>query len=155
MHKSIVWFHCKIVKGYGIASGIALDTPYPYGSIEMQEPFFLELGLDISIYWKATLNLSFFPYNVDLKLPDYFFRNIKWTNLHPPEDFSFWNIYIRGIKSDQTIKTGLLYRPDPKTKLLHHHSASIVEVITDKIDINYGDTIQLGVNKNCIKLYRP
>ncbi len=47
-----------VVEGYGVASGMSEDSPYPEGTITTQLPFFQELGLDFSSFYPATLNVS-------------------------------------------------------------------------------------------------
>ncbi|MDJ0715727.1 MAG: VWA domain-containing protein [Prochloraceae cyanobacterium] len=44
--------------GHKVASGQASNSPYPRGTIEMQTPFFKKLGLNLTEYFKGTLNLS-------------------------------------------------------------------------------------------------
>ena len=68
----------KLIKGYGVASGGASDSPYGKGSIELQQPYFKSLGLDLSGYFKGTLNLDISPYRFEILAPDYHFEAINW-----------------------------------------------------------------------------
>ena len=92
---SLSWHVVVLLEGHGVASGQALDpvhlkrSPYPKGTIAMQLPVFAALGLDLSPFWPGTLNLSFSPVELQLRNPDYFFQDLKWTHLHPPETFRF------------------------------------------------------------------
>ena len=80
-----------VVKGYRIASGLNRKSPYPYGSIKMQLPYFRNLGLDLYEYYPATINVSIFPKKFVPDNPDYKFSKVKWCGNQPPEDFSFIN----------------------------------------------------------------
>ncbi len=42
-----------IERGHQVASGMASDSPYPKGTIEMQTPFFQNLGLDLSAFFSV------------------------------------------------------------------------------------------------------
>ena len=79
----------RVVKGYRVASGISQNSPYPSGSISMQLPFFRKLGLNLYGLYPATLNISIFPEKFALINPEYTFRDVKWSENHPAEDFSF------------------------------------------------------------------
>ncbi|PSN13223.1 hypothetical protein C7271_22730, partial [filamentous cyanobacterium CCP5] len=80
--------------GHQVASGSALDSPYPVGTIEMQMPFFQALGLDLSGYFPGTLNVSISPRTFQLIKPEFTFRQVEWTDRHPPEDFSFSQCWV-------------------------------------------------------------
>ena len=58
----------------------------------MQTPVFEQSGIDLSDCWPGTINLSFAPLELRLKDPDHCFQQLHWTDLHPPETFSFWRI---------------------------------------------------------------
>ncbi|WP_353616579.1 hypothetical protein [Synechococcus sp. A15-24] len=78
-----------------MASGRSTTSPYPEGTIAMQQPLFAQLGLDLSDCWPGTLNLSVAPLEVQLRDPDHTFPHLYWTDLHPPETFSFWRITLQ------------------------------------------------------------
>lgn len=140
-----------IVKsGHKIASGEADNSPYPKGSIEMQTPFFKELGLDLGIYYPGTLNISIAPNSFVMKSPEFTFRNVNWAPGFPSEDFSFSRCYI---DSGNTWHEGLVYYPHPETKIGHFHNASLLEIISSRIPgINYGNRVRVKLNIKEIKL---
>src|SRR5512140_2352625 len=84
-----VWIHVNgiLAQGYRVASGPSAD--YPYGSLERQRPIFKSRGLDLDRYFNGTLNIDIRPYAFRLEHPEYTFRQVEWTDLHPPEHFSF------------------------------------------------------------------
>ena len=132
----------RLVKGYQVASGQSKDSPYPAGSIKMQAPIFAELGVDLSDFYLATLNLDIGPSVFAMKRPKYELKQVNWTELCQPEDFSLspCQITYQGKKY-----RGLIYYPHPETKPQHFHSNSVVEVIAEFIpDIKYGDSVILS-----------
>lgn len=133
-----------VQQGHQIASGRASDRPYPQGSIEMQIPYFKALGLDLSSMFRGTLNVSIHPYQFVVQHPAYTFRQVRWTEAHPPEDFSFspCQLYFR----DRSYN-GFIYYPHPETKRTHFQAPSILEILAPPIsEIRYGDALELGVN---------
>ena len=50
-----------VVAGHGVASGRAADSPFAAGTIELQAPHFAALGLDLSPFVMATVNLDLAP----------------------------------------------------------------------------------------------
>jgi hypothetical protein len=74
-------------KGYGVASGHSQE--YPYGSLERQFPIFKARGLDLGGCFLGTLNIDIRPLVFQLVKPEFTFRDVSWTELHPPEHFSF------------------------------------------------------------------
>ncbi|TVQ22999.1 MAG: hypothetical protein EA367_02945 [Leptolyngbya sp. DLM2.Bin15] len=145
--------HCKkvdgiIACGHKVASGSASDSPYPRGTIEMQAPFFEKLGLDLTNFFKGTLNVSISPSTFRLARPEFTFRGIEWTDRHPPEDFSFsrCRILFKDAKHD-----GLIYYPHPETKKRHFQNPSIIEIIAPLIpEIEYG--CRIGVEYNPLEI---
>lgn len=132
-----------VQQGHQIASGRSSDRPYPQGSIEMQIPHFKALGLDLSSLFKGTLNVSIYPYQFTLKKPAYTFRQVHWTDAHPPEDFSFSPCQI----SFQACHySGFIYYPHPETKQTHFQAPSVLEILAPPLpNICYGDAIELGI----------
>lgn len=130
--------------GHQVASGAAADSPYPSGTIEMQTPFFESLGLDLTEYFKGTINISISPRTFQLTKPELTFRQIEWTDRHPPEDFSFsrCRILFQG-----SIYDGWLYYPHPETKKRNFQNPSILEIIASPIpNIKYGDKVKIEYN---------
>ena len=134
-----------IIKGHGVASGMAKDSPYPQGTIEMQTPFFQQLGLDISCFFPGTLNIKISPYKFKLYNPQYTFETVQWNPHSPAETFSF---SFCQVVYKQTNYTGLIYYPHPETKIGHFQDKFILEVISLPIpNIDYGDRIELAINR--------
>lgn len=139
-----------IQAGYRVASGNTESSPYPKGTIEMQTPFFKELGLDLSAFFPGTLNINISPNEFELISPQYTFRNVRWAEGFPPEDFSFTPCQI--IYQNQSFES-LVYYPHPETKIGHFQNPSIVEVIAPLIpDMKYGDRITLRISTDEIRI---
>ena len=51
----------KVVPGYGVASGKSEDGRFPDGTLNLQIPFFNKLGLNLSHFYRGTLNLDLSP----------------------------------------------------------------------------------------------
>lgn len=140
-----------IKKGHQVASGTAKDSPYPKGTIEMQTPSFKELGLDISRFFRGTLNINIRPYKFKLINPQYTFETVKWNPNSPSETFSFSYCQVIYRKAKHT---GLLYYPHPETKPTHFQDDSTLEILTHSLDgIEYGQSIQLKLNPNEIDIF--
>ena len=140
-----------IVKpGHQVASGRAENSPYRRGTIEMQLPFFQDLGLDLSSYFLGTLNISLSPHTFKLINPKYTFKEVKWHPDYTAETFSFSPC---GIVYQNTSYKGLIYYPHPETKIGHFQDNCILEAIAPKIpQIDYGDRIMLKINPEEIKI---
>jgi hypothetical protein len=141
LRKELTLLSGIVVEGHRVASGPSKD--YPYGSLERQKPFFKTGGLDLDRFFAGTLNISIAPLRFKIINPAYTFRRIAWTDLHPPEDFSFSPCKIRFFSKEYE---GYIYFPYPETKIRHFQNPSLIEVITEKIPgIGYGDRIDLLV----------
>lgn len=130
-----------LVQGYRVASGPSKD--YPYGALDRQRPIFAARGLDLSGYFNGTLNIDISPRTFKLIKPEFTFHNVEWTDLHPPEHFSFsrCRIIFRDIEYD-----GWVYYPHPETKLRHFQNPSLLEAIAMEIPgINYRDELDVLV----------
>lgn len=139
-----------VVRGHGVASGQAPDSPYPRGTIELQLPFFRALGLDLSPYFPATLNVSIAPLTFQMRAPEYTFRHVAWTDRHPPEHFSFSR--CRVTFNDHRY-AGWVYYPHPETKQRHFQNPSLLEIIAPRIpDLDYGAKVVVAVNPREIAL---
>lgn len=139
-----------IVRGYRVASGPSKD--YPYGALERQKPIFKSRGLNLDGYFNGTLNIDIRPYAFQLMKPEYTFYNVEWTNLHPPEHFSFsrCKVIYQNIEYD-----GWIYYPHPETKRRNFQDPSLLEVIAFPIpEIQYGDEVQVSVNLDEIMMIR-
>ena len=139
-----------IKPGHQVASGLAKDSPYDRGTLEMQLPFFKDLGLDLSCYFLGTLNISISPYIFTVKQPQYTFKNVKWHPNYAAETFSFSACQVI---YQQVNYRGFIYYPHPETKIGHFQDDSILEVITYPIpNINYGDRVHLEINSQEIEI---
>jgi hypothetical protein len=131
-----------IVQGYRVASGPSKD--YPYGALDRQRPIFKSRGLDLGSFFNGTLNIDNRPHTFKLIKPEYTFQHVEWTDLHPPEHFSFSHCKV--INKDIEYE-GWVYYPHPETKLRHFHDPSLLEVIAYPIpEIKYGDEVLVKVN---------
>ncbi len=133
-----------LVRGHQVASRPSKD--YPYSSLEKQKPYFKSFGLDLYEYFNGTLNISIAPLTVEMTAPELTFPLVQWTDLHPPETFSFsrCKVIFREVEY-----SGWVYYPHPETKKNHFQNASLVEVITYEIPgIQYGDVLDVEVNSS-------
>ena len=134
--------HGTLVQGYRVASGPSRD--YPYGALDGQRPFFKVRGLDLEPYFNGTLNIDIRPNTFKLVKPEFTFQYVEWTDLHPPEHFSFSR--CRVIYKDIEYE-GWVYYPHPETKIRHFQDPSLLEVIAVPIpDIKYGDELDVLLN---------
>ena len=82
--------------------------------------------------------------------PEFTFHYVEWTDLHPPEHFSFsrCKVIFKGVEYD-----GWVYYPHPETKLRHFQNPSLLEVIAMPIPgIQYGDEVDVLVNDQEISI---
>ncbi|MBI5950632.1 MAG: hypothetical protein HY865_03145 [Chloroflexi bacterium] len=131
-----------LVQGHQVAS--RPSAAYPYSSLEKQKPYFKELGLDLYPYFTGTLNVSIAPLEFEMTRPELTFPLVEWTNLHPPETFSFsrCRVWFKGKSYE-----GWVYYPHPETKKTHFQNPSLVEVIAHEVEgIQYGDALELELN---------
>ena len=137
-------------KGYGVASGPSPD--YPYGALDRQIPIFQERGLDLSAFFHGTLNVDIRPFAFEIVKPEFTFRDVRWTDLHPPEDFSFSQCRVQFAGM---LRAGWAYCPHPETKRRHFQDPSLLEIVTEWIpDIHHEDELQLFVRPERILLRR-
>jgi hypothetical protein len=141
----------RLVQGHRVASGPSKD--YPYGSLDRQRPIFKARGLDLEEYFNGTLNVDIHPYVFTVERPEYTFHHVEWTDLHPPEHFSFsrCKVIYRDTEYD-----GWVYYPHPETKERNFQNPSLVEVIAKPIPgIHYWDNLQIALNLEEIKIHKP
>jgi hypothetical protein len=151
MSQHWISIHGIVVEGYRVASGPSKD--YPYGALDRQRPIFKARGLDLDGYFNGTLNIDISPFTFTMEKPEFTFHGVEWTDLHPPEHFSFSHckVIYKEIEYD-----GWVYYPHPETKLRHFQNPSLLEVITKPISgIAYGDELDVMVNSNEIKVSTP
>lgn len=117
--------HGRLRKGYGVASGQARSSPYPEGSIVIQTPHFLRLGLDIRRFFPGTLNVSIAPYVYRMRRPRWTFPHVEWyERLRETFSFSPCRLVV-----DQGAIEGLVYYPHPETKPDHFQDDSTLEIL--------------------------
>jgi hypothetical protein len=138
------WTHLTgiLIRGHQVAS--RPSTAYPYSSLEKQKPHFKDRGLDLSPYFNGTLNISIAPLEFEMTKPEFTFPLVEWTDLHPPETFSFsrCRVWFKGKSYE-----GWVYYPHPETKKTHFQNPSLVEVITYEVaNLKYGDMLEIEVN---------
>lgn len=147
------WIRIKgIVKpGHRVASGQSGDPRFPNGTIAMQKAYFQERGLNLDAYYLGTMNVSIAPHQYEIKQAKYTFRQVKWSNNEPAEDFSFFD--CRLIRADGLI-SAYIYYPHPDTKPEHFQSPNILEIISPLIaDVRYGSDLMLEVNPSQMLIY--
>jgi hypothetical protein len=143
--------HGVIVQGYRVASGPSKD--YPYGALDRQRPHFAKHGLDLSTYFNGTLNIDISPLTFQMFKPEFTFLSVEWTDLHPPEHFSF--SHCRVIFNSEEYD-GWVYYPHPETKLRHFQNPSLLEVIAMPIpELQYGDKVDVMININEVVISKP
>jgi hypothetical protein len=129
-------------KGYGVASGHSQE--YPYGSLERQFPIFKARGLDLDGCFLGTLNIDIRPLVFELVKPEFTFRDVTWTDLHPPEHFSFSRCEVA---SSGVRYPGWIYYPHPETKRRNFQDASLLEVVAARVpDLSPGDMLDVYIN---------
>jgi hypothetical protein len=137
-----------LMRGHQVASRPSKD--YPYSSLEKQKPYFRSLGLDLYEFFNGTLNISIAPLTFEMTAPEFTFPLVEWTDLHPPETFSFSRCKV--VFKDVEY-SGWVYYPHPETKKNHFQNPSLVEVITYEIPgIQYGDVLDVEVNSSEITI---
>jgi len=146
------WIHMRgvVAQGYRVASGPSAD--YPYGALERQRPIFKARGLDLSEYFNGTLNIDIRPSVFSMEKPEYTFHDVEWTDLHPPEHFSFspCKVIYNDVEYD-----GWVYYPHPETKKRNFQNPSLLEVVAYPIpQIQYGDEVGILVNSEELKVSR-
>ena len=141
----------RISRGHGVASGKTDDKRYPEGTLKKQLPYFKERGLDLSPYFLGTINLDIAPYLFKIKNPKIFLEGINWSEHIPPENFYFFDL---NLHYDNEVYEGLIYMPDPATKVEHEQKSSILELILPKIhDLSYGDIVEIEVPDSQLYMY--
>jgi hypothetical protein len=109
-------------------------------------------GLDLSSFFLGTLNIDIRPLTFDLARPEFTFRDVRWTDLHPPEHFSFSRCRVSYKKNEYP---GWLYFPHPETKRRNFQDPSLFEVIADWIaEIKHAEVVEVLVNPERVLVAR-
>lgn len=134
----------RIVEGYRVASGLNGNPRFPGGTLRMQAPHFLALGLDLSPFHPGTLNICIDPFRYTVVKAKHTFRNVKWHPTEPAEDFSFFD--VRLVRSDKPSVAGLIYFPHPETKPEHFQKPDILELLLPFVEgLHYGMSLKLEI----------
>lgn len=152
---NVRWYEGRLVAGHGVASGHAAGSPYPAGTIALQAPLFAGYGLDLSGYFSGTLNLDFSPGEWRLQDPDHHVVELRWTDRHPQETFSFWHCRLRRLPLSAEV-AALIYYPHPETKQAHHQAAAVLELLAPPLaDVRPGERWAVGVDRRRCRLIQP
>ena len=139
-----------VIKGHQVASGLAKDSPFSHGTIELQAPYFKELGLDLSSYFPATINAQFQCRKIDLISWDYKFENVNWAVNFPSESFCFAHAKVL---ADNRLYDALIYQPVKATKIGHLQAENVLEILAARIEkLAYGCEYQLVIENSKILL---
>ncbi len=136
------WIDGVVVAGHGVAGGRTVGragNPYPAGSIRLQQPHFLQAGIDLSRYFSGTLNVDLAPHKPEAKRV-VFDGVLDWHG-DIAERFTLAQVACRvaGREFD-----GLWYYPHPDTKPAHFQRDTVVELLLPYIGgIAVGDTVSL------------
>jgi len=142
----------QIIPGYRVASGQAGDSRFPNGTIMMQAPHFADRGLDISPYFSATINVNIAPFQFKILKPKYHFLKVKWSHHLPTEDFYFFDLIATYTEIEYR---GLVYMPDPNTKIDHVQASQTLELLLPKIEgIQYHRSITMKLRNDQLSLAR-
>lgn len=135
-----------VVRGHGVASGGNPDSPFPAGTIALQRPVFAALGLDLSTLHPATINIDIGPATYTVRQPAHTFADVRWTDVHGPETFSFMACALTREGESQA-HLGWVYYPHPETKPMHDQPATVLEVLMPHLPgLTYGDVVTLTLD---------
>ena len=133
--------HGILARGDRVVPGPSAD--YPDGALDRQRPIFAKSGFDLSGYFNGTLNVDIRPQKFGVLKPEYTFQHVEWTDLHPPEHFSFsrCKVLYKHVEYD-----GRVDYPHPETKIRGFQNPSLLEVVAKPIpDIQYDDELDVTV----------
>ncbi|WP_286267613.1 hypothetical protein [Thalassotalea atypica] len=134
-----------VMKGHQVASGLAINSPYPQGTIALQSPFFRQQGLDLTPYFMGTINAAFACKSIKLKAWDHEVKRLVWFPELPCEDFKFAHCHV--IYQNQSYPA-LIYQPTAETKIGHFQPKNTLEIISEEIKgLKYGVQATLQIAK--------
>lgn len=141
-----------VIAGHGVASG-SRPSHYPEGTLQLQIPHFKKRGLDLTSYYRGTINVDLAPILPRLVKADFTFQEVAWTDLIAAEHFSF----SRAMIEHQThTYPAWVYWPHPETKSENYQKESMLELITVKIaTLQYGDRVKVTLQSNHFILKYP
>ncbi len=139
-----------VTKGHQVASGIATDSPFPDGTIALQAPKFKALGLDLTHYFKGTINAQFNCKSIELINWDLSFTNVQWLPEQRPESFHFAHAQI-AFNGEQY--PAIIYQPTKETKIGHFQTANTLELLAPKINgLKYDSNAVLKIESRYLHL---
>ena len=115
----------------------------------MQIPHFAELVLDLRWCFLGTLNVSIAPNEFEIVEAPLTFRDVKWCETEPAEDFSFFDCEIR-TRAEDDFARGIIYYPHPETKPEHFQPPDVLEVLTSELP--QGSEIELRLPSSQIRI---
>lgn len=134
----------RVVQGHRVASGLNGDPRFPGGTLQMQIPYFLALGLDLRPFYPGTLNVSIAPCRYRVVKARHTFVNVKWHPTEPAEDFSFFDVRLG--RPDAPSLEGFIYYPHPQTKPEHFQQPGVLELLFPYLEsMSYGDEVRLEI----------
>lgn len=135
------WHPGIIIPGYGVASGKGNDRRYPAGTLRLQQPFFLEKGIDLSPYFLGTVNVDLAPFKPVPQRP-LFDGTIRWAE-GIEERFVISPVEF---KAGDRQYSGLWYYPHPETKPGHVQRDTVAELLLPWIDgLATGEAVFVGL----------
>lgn len=144
----------RLIKGHRVASGLNGNPSFPGGTLLMQTPYFQELGLDITVFYRGTLNVSIAPMCYRVVKPRFTFRNIQWHPVDRAEDFSFFDFHL--LRSSQPPLAGLIYYPHPDTKPTHFQAPDVLELLLPFVEgLSYGSDLTLEIPREQMLIELP
>jgi len=121
--------------------------------LDRQKPLFKAQGLDLDGCFNGTLNVSIRPFTFRMTHPEFTFRKVAWTDLHPPEDFSFSRVRVH---FQHKTYDGWVCYPHPETKRRNFQDPTLGEIITEPIPHpSYGNRVGVELNPLEIALTSP
>jgi hypothetical protein len=134
-----LWLPGTVVAGHGVASGSGQDRRYPNGTIRLQQPFFLERGIDLSGYYAGTLNVDLAPL-APVPARPLFDGVIRWFG-ELEERFLLAPVEV---EAHGARCAGLWYYPHPETKPAHFQPGTVVELLLPWMDaVRVGDRVSV------------
>lgn len=156
MNEAVTWqsHAARVVTGHRVASGLNGNAHFPGGTLRMQAPHFLGLGLNLGAYHAGTLNVSIAPLRYRVLAPRHTFRAVKWHPVEPAEDFSFFD--VRLVRDGAPTVHGLIYYPHPDTKPAHFQQPDVLELLLPFVGgLRYEATVQLEIPADQMILTPP
>ena len=140
----------QVIKGYQVASGLAVDHPFEAGTIDLQKPVFKERGLSLDHCYSGTMNVLISPKTFTMINPRYRFDQVEWGKGKQVENFSFSPCIL--YFEDQKIEA-FVYYPHPETKKEHFQDNDRLEILAPKVGgISYGSSVRLELNDQEIQI---